>query len=54
MKNFITKYGYGKEAQKKRAHIKEYYLLKLIDEERFKTIPLNLRDILRTHPKSSL
>ena len=35
-----------KKSTKKRAHIKEYYPLKLIDEERFKTIPLNLRDIL--------
>jgi len=35
-----------KRGTKKRAHIKEYYPLKLIDEERFKTIPLNLRDIL--------
>ena len=31
---------------KKRAHIKEYYPLKLIDDERFKTIPLTLKDVL--------
>src|SRR5215204_6285213 len=43
---FYYKIWILRRGTKKKAHIKEYYPLKLIDEERFKTIPLNLRDIL--------
>lgn len=43
---FYYKIWIWRRGTKKRAHIKEYYPLKLIDEERFKTIPLSLRDIL--------
>src|SRR5215203_3144229 len=43
---FYYKIWIHKKGTKKRAHIKEYYPLKLIDEERFKTIPLTLKDIL--------
>ena len=43
---FYYKIWILRRGTKKRAHIKEYYPLKLIDEERFKTIPLTLRDIL--------
>ncbi|MGI9011056.1 MAG: hypothetical protein ACR2F1_07700 [Nitrososphaeraceae archaeon] len=43
---FYYKIWILKQGTKKKAHIKQYYPLKLIDEERFKTIPLNLRDIL--------
>src|SRR5215217_5028968 len=43
---FYYKIWILKRGTKKRAHIKEYYPLKLIVDERFKTIPLTLRDIL--------
>ena len=43
---FYYKIWIGRRGTKKRAHIKEYYPLKLLKEERFKTIPLSLKDIL--------
>ncbi len=43
---FYYKIWILRRGTKKRAHIKEYYPLKLIDEEQFKTIPLTFRDIL--------
>ncbi len=43
---FYYKIWILKRGTNKRAHIKQYYPLKLIDDDRFKTIPLNLRDIL--------
>src|SRR5215216_6182774 len=43
---FYYKIWILKRGTKKRAHIKQYYPLKLIDDDSFKTIPLSLRDIL--------
>ena len=43
---FYYKIWIHKRGTKKKAHIKEYYPLKLIDDDRFKTIPLTLRDVL--------
>jgi len=43
---FYCKIWTLKRGTKKRAHIKQYYPLKLIDDDSFKTIPLSLRDIL--------
>jgi hypothetical protein len=42
---FYYKIWILKRGTKKRAHIKQYYPLKLIDDDRFKTIPLTLKDV---------
>jgi hypothetical protein len=43
---FYYKIWIWQNGTKKKVRIKEYYPLKLLKEERFKTIPLSLKDIL--------